>query len=131
MNKEKLSEFEWDLTWMSIRYAMNRQTIASTTLPQRIIKYYYSRFTENQKESIVRDLKENFEEYNIFGNEIIDHPKWMKFWYALDKSKHKEVVDIKGVKYIIFELFDKVYPLDKYLKEPHLEIYLPKENIKK
>jgi len=42
----RLSDFEWTCLWMAVRYAMNRQTIASATLPQDIIKNYYSRLNE-------------------------------------------------------------------------------------
>lgn len=128
--KERLTDFEWTTCWMAIRYAMNRQTITSATLPEQIIKNYYHLFTEQQKQSIIRDLKENFEEYGKFGNETIDNPKWLKFWYSLDESKQFKVTDIEDKEHIVFQINDTIYPLDQYLKKPHSEIYLPIENIK-
>lgn len=128
--KKKLTDFEWTLIWMSIRYAMNRQTIASATLPEQIIKNYYKYLTDQQKQSIIKDLKENFEEYGKFGDERVDNPIWLKFWYSLDKTKQFKVTDIEDKEHIVFRVNDKLYPLEQYLKEPHTEIYLPIENIK-
>ena len=53
----RLSDFEWTCLWMAVRYAMNRQTIASATLPQDIIKNYYSRLNDGQKKSIILTKK--------------------------------------------------------------------------
>ena len=59
--KRPLSSIEWDTCWMAIRYAMNRRTAASASLPTELLAAYYDRWTDGQKEMIVRDLWENLE----------------------------------------------------------------------
>lgn len=130
--KSILSELEFDLLWMAIRYAMNRQTITSATLPERIIKEYYHRLSGAQKKLICRDLAENERRYSseAFGNPEIDRPTWLKFWRALDETLHYEVELIDGTKHIVFEANGRIYPLAQYIENPHRETYVDKEAIK-
>ena len=129
----KLTEIEWDTCWMAIRYAMNRQTIASATLPEMLMKQYYHRWSDNQKDMILRDLKSNFKEYgeDSFGNKNIDQPIWLKFMNCLDKTKHFKVLLIDDTEATLFESNEVYYPLDKYISNPSQNFYCPKENIKK
>lgn len=86
MKKEKrLSEIEWDTCWMAIRYAMNRQTASSASLPSQLIKAYGDRWTDLQKELILRDLKLHLIDNEYFGNKEVDHPKWMELLNYLKK----------------------------------------------
>lgn len=128
--KNPLTPIEWDTLWMAIRYAMNGQTIATASLPPDIIKAYYHRLTEEQKVRICEDLKRNIERWGKFGNPNIDDRIWMKFWYALDVTKHKEITAIDDTKHIVFEVLYRVYPLAQYVENPHREIDMPVENIK-
>ncbi len=136
MKKEEeektLSDFYWTLLWMAIRYAMNRQTIASVTLPRDIIRNCYYQLSTYQKEQIVKDLRRNDEEYkNLgFGNENIDRPTWLKFINALDEPNHYKCLLIDNSEEIVFESEGRIYPLSKYLENPFVEIYVPQENIK-
>ena len=134
-NNKRLSTIEWTCLWMAIRYSMNRQTIASSTLPQDIIENYYTRLSENQKESIVTDLKRNEDNYGsigqAFGNEIIDRPDWIKFWKALDDNSHYQVELIDNTTCTVFNANGKIVPLDKYIKQPYCDYFIPLENIKK
>ena len=65
---------------MAVRYAMNRQTIASATLPQDIVMNYYHRLNDGQKKSIAKDLKEHEDAFEgqAFGHKEIDRPHWIK-----------------------------------------------------
>lgn len=130
----RLSDFEWTCLWMAIRYAMNRQTIAAATLPQDIIKNYYTRLSANQKQSIVKDLKNNEEDWGFsrkaFGHEEIDRPHWIKLWKALDENCHYQVELIDGTKCTVFEANGKVVPLHKYIEEPYHNYFVPLENIR-
>lgn len=128
----RLSDFEWTCLWMAVRYAMNRQTIASATLPQDIIKNYYSRLNDGQKKSIAKDLKENEDAFEgqAFGHKDIDRPHWIKLWKCLDETCHYTVELIDGTKCIVFEANGKIVPLHKYIKEPYHNYFIPLESIR-
>lgn len=129
-----LSEIEWTTLWMAIRYAMNRQTIASATLPEDVIKAYYHRLSEGQRKSIVRDLADNEEMFSrmdghsAFGSPTIDRPHWLRFWYALDDNRHYQVKLTNGEEITVFDLEGEIIPLQKYIEEPHRNWFVPKEN---
>jgi hypothetical protein len=129
-NQVPLSEIEWTLIWMAIRYAMDRETIASATLPEMIIRAYYRRLSDGEKESTCRDLKEHFEQKGKFGNPDIDTRHWMKFWKCLETSSH---VNIKGADTEItcFQVGERYYPLSEYIRYPNFEIYLLPEDLDK
>ena len=131
----RLSGFEWTLLWMAMRYAMNRQTIASVTLPGDIMSNWYKRLTNGQKQQLVRELKENEEDmqrmgYSAFGHKDIDRPHWIKFWKCLDESCHYEVELIDGSKIKVFEANGQIIPLEKYIEEPFRNWSVPPENIR-
>lgn len=117
--KRPLSSIEWDTCWMAIRYAMNRRTAASASLPTELLAAYYDRWTDGQKEMIVRDLWENLENLKVwneteevfFGDKGIDHPIWMRFLLTLDKSKHVMLTLTDGSKVICFEYDGLYYPI--------------------
>lgn len=136
MKQERLSEFEWTLLWMAIRYAMNRQTIASACLPSEIVKNYYKRLTKQQKEMIVKDLRNNEEEmkrHNLsaFGNHDIDRKHWVRFIGCLDEDNHYVIELLNGVAEKVFDADDKIIPFHSYIERPYEEIYIPQENVKK
>lgn len=133
MKKVKpLSNFEETLLWMAIRYAMNRQTIASATLPTDIISNWYPRLSKINKESIVIDLKRNLESFEgrAFGDPNIDKPNWIKFMNALDEDCHIKVKLIDDTEEIVFPYEDQYIPLRQYIETPYRHIFIPKENIK-
>lgn len=116
---QPLSSVEWDTCWMAIRYAMNRRTAASASLPNELLAAYYDRWTDSQKEMIVRDLRENLEnlkrwneaDESYFGDEHIDHPRWMRFLLTLDKSTHKILTLKRRKKVECFEFEGVYYPV--------------------
>lgn len=131
--EEKITSFEWDLLWMALRYAMNRQTISCSMLPGDIIKNYYHKLTADHKKSIVRDLRQNLKEHgeNAFGHPNIDRPTWLKFLYALDTDTHYKVNLIDDTECVVFDLDDKIIPLHMYIDFPHNNHFVPEENIKR
>ena len=118
---------------MAIRYAMGRRTIASSTLPADLVGAYWTRWTVDQKQAIVSDLQREFEFFGdeAFGDRDIDKPHWMKFWRALSSESHFLVECVDGATHLVFEFNERIYPLDAYIKAPNMEIFLPKENIKR
>jgi len=131
----RLSDFEWTLLCMAMRYAMNRQTIASATLPEDIMRNFYKRLTNGQKQQLVRELQDNEEDmqrmgYSAFGHKDIDRPHWVKFWKCLDESCHYEVELTDGTKIKVFEANGQIVPLEKYIEEPHRNWSMPPENIR-
>lgn len=130
---KKLTEVEWTTCIMAIRYAMNGQTIATATLPQLLVEEYWNRWSDSQKKLIAQELKNN-EQYlgdRAYGNSKIDRPKWLKFRAACDRDSWFEVTDIEGNDHTCFKVEGRIYPLDKYINQPHAEIYLPEEHIEK
>jgi hypothetical protein len=133
----RLTDVEYTTCWMAIRYAMNRKTIASATLPEMLVKAFFNRLTEGQKAQIVKELAKNEEEClewsngksGGFGHIDIDRPHWMKFWKALESETHWIALLSDNIQVRVFEANGKVYPLDKYVTSPHQEIYIPQENI--
>lgn len=131
----RLSDFEWTLLWMAMRYAMNRQTIASATLPEDIMSNWYIRLTNGQKQQIAKELKDNEDYmqrmgYSAFGHKDIDRPRWIKLWKCMDESCHYEVELVDGSKIKVFEANGQIIQLDKYIEEPFKNYYVPFENIR-
>jgi hypothetical protein len=128
-NTKPLTEVEWDTCWMAIRYSMGRQTIASATLPRQLCEAYFDRWSEGQKRTIVRDLRQhlqdkarwNGESTAHFGDKNIDHPEWMRFLLSLDKNSHITIKDNEGNKHTAFKFNGKIHPLDwwKYTYEAY------------
>ena len=100
---QKCDGFEFLMVRMAISYACGRQTIASSSLPGKIIEHRYEFLSDEQKNIIVSDLQEylnylkNHNIEPVFGNPMIDNNTWLKFMTALDKSKHEEVELISGI----------------------------------
>lgn len=130
-----LTDFEWTLLWMTLNYSMNRQTIASATMPGYIMTNWYKRLTGFQKKRIAKLLGQNEEDmermgYSAFGDKEIDRPAWIKFWMCMDESSHYEVELTDGSRMKVFEANGQIVPLDKYIEEPFINSYVPRENIK-
>lgn len=121
-NTDPLSPVEWDTCWMAIRYAMNRMTAASASLPGELLSAYFHRWSDRQKQMIVRDLRDNLEDLKrwnetdeaFFGDKGIDHPIWMRFLLTLDNSTHKIVTLTDGSKVECIEYNGKYHPLSDH-----------------
>ena len=118
---EPLSLVEWETCWMAIKYAMNGRNISTVALPKLMLKAYNDRWSEIERQQIVKLLRDNLEEIEqrtgktaYFGSEDIDHPEWMKLLLTLEKSSHKELTFRNGEKHLAIQFGKKWYPLDWY-----------------
>lgn len=120
--RNPLTAVEWDTCWMAIRYAMDRQTIASASLPRELLSAYYDRWSGGQKETISVELHEYLEDKKralktndvYFGDKKIDHPEWMRFMLTLDPKAHCTVTATHGKKTEAVECIEydgKYYPI--------------------
>lgn len=126
---EPLSHLEWTTCWMAVRYAMGRQTIAAAMLPGEIIKEYYHRFSNIQKEMLIKELKRYVEENKHFGNLKIDNIHWLKFLSCLDISAHFNVLLKDDTTLLCFETLGVIYPLSEYFERPYNTFYIPEEMV--
>jgi len=130
MKQKRLTDLEWTMCWMAVRYAAQRRTGVCMGLPADLIRAYYHRFTPWQKQMLVDDLRKMVRPNAVQPRETInDKPEWLKFLAALEPDKHYEVTDTANERYTVFEVNGRVYPLHRYLEEPGKEIFLPVENI--
>lgn len=114
-----LSDIEWTTCWMAIRYAMDRRSAASASLPGELLAAYFYRWSDAQKRAIVRDLRNHLEDVKrwnnadeaYFGDKNIDHPIWLRFLLTLDQSAHVEVTLGSGLKVEAFEYEGRFYLL--------------------
>lgn len=91
---EGLSEWEWTLTWSSLRYFCGRYTIASAMYPSDLIKNYGKRLDDYQKKSLSEEIKRQME-WALQNKD----DKWLKndmeSWSALknylDESEWREI----------------------------------------
>lgn len=121
-----LNDIEWTTLWMAVRYAISRSTIACESLPMQIIEYYYHRLTAAQKKSIIR-------EFNLYQNDSCAEIKsinWKKLVAALDENSHLKVILKDLSTHVCFRVNERLYPLDEYLKNPYLEVYVNPNTIK-
>jgi hypothetical protein len=131
MNKNLLSDIEYTLLWMAIRYAMNRQSISCVMLPSDIVKNYWYRLTDNQKISIYDDI-ENHLKYDYFK---IDY-SWLKFSQACNIKGYFNIKILESNK--IDTCFTctnergekRIYSLNTYIKQPSHEISYIEDKIK-
>ena len=131
MNTTPLSDIEWTLLYMAVRYAMNRQSIASATLPHDVARHYYWRMDANQRKMMYRDLKENLDRYGMaaFGSPSIDRPTWIKLMNALNEDDHFAVRHKQtGEELRAFNSLGRTYPLMQYIGAPYAEIWLKDED---
>lgn len=137
INTKPLTDIEWETCWMAIRYAMNRQTIASSLLPYMLIQAYWTRWTDDQKRTIYRDLKSNEDYYtslksageSAFGNKDIDRPIWLKFMEACNIDNHWWY-GYEDRQVLVFQANNRLYPLEEYIKNPANEIFIDEKDLK-
>jgi len=129
---QPLSDFEWNLLWMALRYALGRQSIACATLPDDIIINYYSRLTDQQKQQLSQEVKDYIERCERMNHPPFSHERehWIKFMKALDVSQHFEVETTEWGTVTCFEFDDYKIPLDKYIERPFILSFIPAGNIK-
>ena len=50
-----LSDWEWDLTWSSLRYFCGRYSIASAMYPSDLVRNFGKRLSEDQKQFCIKE----------------------------------------------------------------------------
>lgn len=134
-----LSDLEWTMLWMSLRYAVGRETIAAATLPGDILQAYYWRLNASQRAGIVQELNRHEEECircngesnRAFGHPAIDRPHWLRFRAAMDAPNHFPVELTDGQTVTVFEVDGRKYPLNEYIASPQCPLYIPDSSIAK
>lgn len=131
-----LTDTEWTLIWMAMRYAMGRETIATSSLPGEIAQAHYHQLSELQRRQLVAEMDRHEEEHiryhgngeRAFGDPVMDAPQWKLFRAALDTEKH-QVLSVPGVEGSItaFEYNGDFYPLHLYLRNPLVVTTIRKE----
>lgn len=118
MKKEEkiklLNDWEWTLTWSSLRYFCGRYTIASATYPAKLLVNFGKRLSDNQKRALAVEIQKQI------GDAIrTDDNMWlktdMKPWSALrnylDVSTWRELFcqgeDIEDTTVIAFPCDEK------------------------
>lgn len=61
--QEKLSSYEDNLIWMSMRYCIGRHTAASTMHAYDIVKYSYNKMSKYQKRLLSEDIRRELTEW--------------------------------------------------------------------
>lgn len=89
-----LSEWEWTLTWSSLRYFCGRYTIASAMYPSDLIKNYGKRLDDSQKKALSEEIKRQME-WAIEKEDDMWLKNDMESWSALknylDKSEWRDL----------------------------------------
>lgn len=76
--KKPLTQFEWTLLYMAVRYAMGRQSIASATLPAEIVENIWDRLSENQKGMLYCDLKAHYGKTKKLGKRTVRQIRYLR-----------------------------------------------------
>lgn len=71
----------------AVRYCQGRQTYMPS-LVQRIVKQHFSEFSDKDLGVMINDCRFQ-EQFNLYGDERIDKPDWMKWKEDLLKEKSR------------------------------------------
>lgn len=130
-----LSDFEWTCLWGALRYFLGRMTIAATTFPEAVIEEVYPRLTGEHRQQLAKEVYEYYKSQKATigataSLDAGDRRAWMKFARALDETSHQKYFLVDGTSCICFKVDGRIYPLDRYLRQPRFECYVPLEHIK-
>jgi hypothetical protein len=133
MKKEKqikpLSDWEWTLTWSSLRYFCGRYTIASATYPAELIQNFGKRLSEDQKRSLSVEIQKQIEDAIRIKDNMwlgVDMEPWSALRNYLDVTTWKELFcqgeDIEDTTVIAFpcerkegeSIVTRWIPIDSY-----------------
>lgn len=110
----KMSSYEYDLTWMAMRYAIGRNTISCCTMAKDMPSHIYDRLTDNQKKDFVHVIRVqlieqlsfypfNFVFYNRVGdpyNRISDPmQKFLNFLDINNINTAQQLSEYKSITY--------------------------------
>jgi hypothetical protein len=131
LEKTVLTDWEWTLVWSSMRYFMGRQTIASAMWPADLLNNYDRYLTQGQRDMIYKELKQYFDEFEAFGNPIIDSEHWERLMHYMNKNnrylvqaKYTESGKIVEDAVICFKYKDVYCSIEKYASNPYHSWYV-------
>jgi len=126
---KELSDWEWDLTWSSLRYFCGRYTIASAMYPRDLVMNFGNRLSDDQKRSLVEEIQKQIEDAKRTEDNMWlsnDMEPWSALRNYFDKSTWKELhcsgPDIEDQVIIAFpcgrknkdEIESRWIPIEKY-----------------
>jgi hypothetical protein len=131
IEKTQLTDWEWTLVWSSMRYFMGRQTIAAAMWPSDLVKNYDKYLSQNQRDTIYRELNRYFEEYKQFGHPMVDSDHWERLMCYMDKN-NRYLVESQRTEngsttietHICFKHKEAYSPIDSYAKSPYHNWYI-------
>jgi hypothetical protein len=124
-----LSDWEWDLTWSSLRYFCGRYSIASAMYPSDLVRNFGKRLSEDQKEQLSQEIQKQIEDAIRLEDNMwltVDMENWSALRNYFDKSTWKQLdcdgEDIEKTTILAFPceykdvdtMFTKWIPVDKY-----------------
>lgn len=89
-----LSEWEWTLTWSSLRYFCGRYTIASASYPRDLLINFGKRLSDDQKRALHEEIQKQIEDAIRIDDNMwlrIDMEPWSALRNYLDKSTWKNL----------------------------------------
>jgi len=92
---KKLSDWEWTLTWSSLRYFCGRYTIASAYYPTDLVKNYGERLSDDQRRSLVEEIERQIDHSKIHGDNMwlnMDMEPWSALRNFLDGTTWRDLV---------------------------------------
>jgi len=124
-----LSDWEWDLTWSSLRYFCGRYTIASAVYPSDLIKNFGDRLSDDQKITLSGEIQREIDTAKRTDDNLwltTDMEPWSALRNYFDKKTWKELhcsgEDIEDQIVIAFpcerkddgEIVSRWIPIEKY-----------------
>lgn len=152
-NKKKQKEidvFEWECVVAAWRYYEHRSTIAAVGFPSDLVKRYFASgdYSEDDKERLanqfakvdhgLRGIRDWHWKDDGDTNWMHEYHQWIKF-YAFCKAyvdgftelnlKNSKTNKTKTCKAFFLETTGKWYPVDDYLNNAYVDVFVPPETI--
>jgi hypothetical protein len=89
-----LSDWEWDLTWSSLRYFCGRYSIASAMYPSDLVRNFGKRLSDDQKEQLSQEIQKQIEDAIRLEDNMwltTDMENWSALRNYFDKSTWMEL----------------------------------------
>lgn len=130
-NIKPLSDWEWTLTWSSLRYFCGRYSIASATYPSELLINFGKRLSTDQKRSLSGEIQKQIEDAIREDDNMwlkTDMEQWSALRNYLDESTWKELFcqgeDIEDTIVLAFPcrtkdgetIVTRWIPVDSYVK---------------
>lgn len=144
---KKLSTWDWETLVASWRYYEHRHTIASSMFPAAIIERFWNPLDPYDKEeqrriahqfALVDHYSRGEEDWPLEGSlNDCDARPWRKFYgfcraFAQDYFETAYgLVDGHDVEIKCFRANGRIYPVDRYIRNPYFECYCDESMLKR